>query len=246
MSADIAIDKMLELLKEKDYALFLVTADLFRENYPEHSATLYEALETRFDYFGQSGQGDPKERAVLLLNDDKYDEFVVAYHLFKVTYPERGDEIDNDLSDLYFFFEDAPHDETRELLSALYAKSNEGNTLEGLKSLPDEQVFGMELSNKARTQFLVFMPDPSEKGRKRYSGFAKDGFFNHFTQDDYASLIEDAWEQGFRYPTSGNLERLSTSKEWASGSQVVLLIQQHNNGKLGFSEALNEMSRIRR
>lgn len=241
-----ALNKLREAAQSEDYALFNLSVALFQEKFSKSLGDVYTEILPTLDYFSNVPTGKEREHVTLLLNDDKYDEFIFAYHAFCHQFAEQIDALKEDVASVYYFFEDAPHDDLTALLFSVHDEFSRESELNRLKALSDTQMLGLELTNKNQTQFVIFLPDASEKGRKRYSGFAENGFFTHFTQDDYASVLDDAWEQGFRYPTSGNLERLSIRDEWTSGTEEVLLIQQHNLGKMSFDDTLEAMRNIRR
>lgn len=241
-----ALNNLREAAQSEDYAVFNLSLGLFQEKFSKSQKDVYLDILPSVDYFSSVPPGKEREHVTLLLNDEKYDEFIFAYHAFCHQFTGQVEALKEDVASVYYFFEDAPHNDLTALLFSIHDEFSRESELLRLKALSDSEMLGLELTNKNQTQFVIFLPDASEKGRKRYSGFAENGFFTHYTQDDYASVLDDAWEQGFRYPTSGNLERLSIRDEWTSGTEEVLLIQQHNLGKISFDDTLEAMRKIRR
>jgi hypothetical protein len=184
---------------------------------------------------------DAKENLMKLVSDGHYDMAISAHHIFKETYPEAYLDLKDELASLYHFFNDTPSDDFNQLMTALYRDVYALDEKEALLNVDPSEMTGLQLANPSNENFMVFLPDPSEKGRVRYSEFNKNGFFSHFTQDEYAPLIEEAWNMGYRIRTSNKLETLSMQPEWSSGSKEVLLIQQYNQGSISINEMFESM-----
>lgn len=96
--------------------------------------------------------------------------------------------------------------------------------------------FGLTLANDDRTQWTIVLEDMSEPGRFRHQTFNTRGFYGHYTSDSIEETIEDAIDMGFRTIDNGRLEELCATEEWDEGTRVGALIQQLNNGQIGWNQ----------
>lgn len=143
------------------------------------------------------------------------------------------------LSVICYFFTDS----TCEGLAAMAAQAVEqieGTTFQ--KILLDNHngdLAGVQMSNKQKTQFIVFLPDDSEPGRFRYSCFDIHGFYSHLTFDTYEDALKGAFIAGFTEPATNVLEDFSTTELWQAGSKRTALIMALNLGQLSYHDYLN-------
>lgn len=99
---------------------------------------------------------------------------------------------------------------------------------------------GLQLGNKAGTQFALFLPDASEPGRYRASFFDARGFYGHSTRDSYESLLDEAFQDGYREEAPGKLEALSATEDFAKGNELVGQIQAVNAGRMSWAEFVDQ------
>jgi hypothetical protein len=77
----------------------------------------------------------------------------------------------------------------------------------------NDDLAGVELKNNM-DQYAVLLPDASQQGRFRASLFDKRGFFSHITRDNYAEVLEELLQQGYRKMATGSLTALSQGEKW--------------------------------
>ncbi len=142
------------------------------------------------------------------------------------------------LSVICYFFTDSAC-EGLAAMAAQAVEQIEGTTFQ--KILLDNHngdLAGVQMSNKQKTQFIVFLPDASEPGRFRYSCFDIHGFYSHLTFDTYEDALKGAFIAGFTEPATNVLEDFSTTELWQAGSKRTALIMALNLGQLSYNEYL--------
>jgi hypothetical protein len=186
-----------------------------------------------------------RENLFSLIEEGHYNLAVVACQNFEATYPLEYGDLKDELSLVYYFYNDTPHEEFNGLMESIYREVYSLDKKEALLERTKDEMAGLELSHVSQNSYIVFMPDPSEKGRFRYSEYNDMGFFSHFTLDSYKELIEEAWQLGYRDECKGKLNELSIKPEWTAGANEVLLIQQYNQGSISFKDLVTEVSHAR-
>lgn len=151
--------------------------------------------------------------------------------------------VENAFGYICYFYTDSEHEKLRKLATKSVAKLEGTAAFKKIMEETKGQLAGVELSDASGKQFVIFLPDASERGRFRYSCFDRRGFFNHATFDTYDEALADAWRCGFRYRVFNVLNALSVTKEWDEGSKFTALVQQHNLGKLSYDDVLKNMEK---
>lgn len=77
----------------------------------------------------------------------------------------------------------------------------------------------------------MFLPDATEPGRLRCSYFDERGFYGHTTRDTYAELLKEAWTDGFRVETNGQLDRLACTDAFVAGNEFTTKVMRVNAGE---------------
>lgn len=143
------------------------------------------------------------------------------------------------LSVICYFFTDSAC-EGLAAMAAQAVEQIEGTTFQKIMlENHNGDLAGVQMSNKQKTQFIVFLPDASEPGRFRYSCFDIHGFYSHLTFDTYVDALKGAWIAGFTQPASNVLEDFSTTELWQAGSKRTALIMALNLGQLSYHDYLN-------
>lgn len=126
------------------------------------------------------------------------------------------------------------------VMAAQAVESIEGTTVQRDMLVKHKgNLAGIQLTNSAQTQFVVFLPDASESGRFRYSCFDIRGFYAHATFDTYADALKGAWAEGFTEQVECVLERYSKTELWQAGSKHTAMVMALNLGQLSYQEYLN-------
>jgi hypothetical protein len=109
----------------------------------------------------------------------------------------------------------------------------------------DEFGVGMIIANESGDSFAQVLPDASEPGRFRYSGFRSIGWTTHYTVDSLDEVVLEAFKAGYtRVAARDTLELMSATLEWKKGSERLAHIQAHQNGHLSWDEMLAEFQKI--
>jgi hypothetical protein len=104
---------------------------------------------------------------------------------------------------------------------------------------------GMIVVNESGDSWALILPDASEPGRFRYSGFRAIGWTTHYTCDTFDEVILEAFQAGYtRVAASDTLDKLSVTTEWIKGCERLAAIQAHQGGELSWIEMLAKFNEI--
>ncbi|MDF9779118.1 hypothetical protein [Pseudomonas baetica] len=117
--------------------------------------------------------------------------------------------------------------------------------LQALYAELDEYGLGMIVANESGDSFALISPDVSEPGRFRYSGFRAIGWMTHYTVDTLDEVVLEAFKAGYTCVAARDtLEKMSATTEWKKGSERLVHMQAHQNGRLTWNEMLAEFEKI--
>lgn len=117
--------------------------------------------------------------------------------------------------------------------------------LQALYAELDEVGVGMIVANESGDSYALILPDASEPGRFRYSGFKAIGWDTHYTADTLDEVVLEAFKGGYtRVAASDTLVTMSATAEWKKGCERLAHIQAHQNGSLSWNEMLGEFEKI--
>ncbi|MGE8065204.1 hypothetical protein [Pseudomonas sp. NPDC089569] len=117
--------------------------------------------------------------------------------------------------------------------------------LQALYAELDEVGVGMIVANESGDSFALILPDASEPGRFRYSGFRAIGWMTHYTVDTLDEAVLEAFKAGYtRVAARDTLDKMSATTEWKKGCERLAHIQAHQNGHLTWTEMLSEFQTI--
>lgn len=177
------------------------------------------------------------EKAVSALYSEQENESVFFEGLMLISSQSRisANMVKRSASEVSSFFVDVEHAGLAEFMKKLENERLKVDLKNSLIEQPNELITGMQLAHPQLEQAVIFLPDASEPGRFRASYFDKKGFFSHATRDTYSELIELVWRDGFTNIEKKMLEEWCVLKSWSEGSELTLVIQQINLGKLEHS-----------
>jgi hypothetical protein len=130
-----------------------------------------------------------------------------------------------------FFFDDSPYRPLARLAERAVREATGKDFMENVLRKANGDLSGIELMNRGGERFAVFLPDATEPGRLRCSYFDERGFYGHTTRDSYEELIKEAWVDGFRKETSGQLNRLAVMDSFIAGNEFTTKIMRVNAGE---------------
>lgn len=117
--------------------------------------------------------------------------------------------------------------------------------LQALYAELDDVGVGMIVANESGDSWALILPDASEPGRFRYSGFRTIGWTTHYTCDTLDEVILEAFQAGYtRVAASDTLEKLSVTTEWIKGCERLAAMQAHQSGVLSWSEMIAKFELI--
>jgi hypothetical protein len=146
------------------------------------------------------------------------------------------------------FFGIEPNDD-EELKASVRTEIRESQArhekLQALYAELDEVGVGMIVANESGDLYALILPDASEPGRFRYSGFKAIGWDTHFTANTLDEVVLEAFKAGYTCVAARDtLDKMSATTEWIKGCERLAQIQAHQNGKLSWNEMLNEFEKI--
>lgn len=130
-----------------------------------------------------------------------------------------------------FFLDDSPYRPLADLAKRSVREATGEDFMEDLLQRYQGDLAGVELMNRRGDQFAMFLPDATEPGRLRCSYFDERGFYGHATRDSYEELIKEAWGDGFRKETSGQLNRLAVTESFIAGNEFTTKVMRVNAGE---------------
>jgi hypothetical protein len=130
-----------------------------------------------------------------------------------------------------FFFDDSPYRPLARLAERAVREATGKDFMEEVLRKTEGDLAGVELMNRRGDRFAVFLPDATEPDRLRCSYFDERGFYGHTTRDTYQALLKEAWVDGFRKETSGQLNRLAVTESFIAGNEFTTKVMRVNAGE---------------
>jgi hypothetical protein len=170
---------------------------------------------------------------VLAQKDASHEAIFNAYRTARhaCTRPEERASLKQHFQTVAFFLVDSSHSPLARLAQRTVREVTGKDFMEEVLRKYEGDLAGVELSNSKGDRFAVFMPDATEPGRLRCSYFDARGFYGHTTRDTYDELIKEAWTDGFRQESSGQLERLAITDEFIAGNEFTTKVMRVNAGE---------------
>ncbi|GAB0154656.1 hypothetical protein MnBA_40560 [Marinobacterium sp. BA1] len=162
------------------------------------------------------------------------------------TSPDERASLKENFQMFAFFFDDSPYRPLARLAERAVREATGKDFMEDVLRKASGDLSGVELMNRGSDRFAVFLPDATEPGRLRCSYFDEHGFYGHTTRDTYQELLKEAWTDGFRVETSGQLDRLACTDAFVAGNEFTTKVMRVNAGESWnsvFSDSITDNAR---
>lgn len=165
--------------------------------------------------------------------DDELYERLRFYRQSDPQIKRIANEVFDEIASFYVYSENAM---LKAVAETSYRRTSGKEAKDSILNKHDKDLAGVQLSNEAGDRFAVLMPDATEPGRFRVSYFDERGFSGHSTRDSYQTLLDEAFQDGFRKEVTGKLEELSQTERFAEGNELATDIGKVNSGTMTWGE----------
>jgi len=123
---------------------------------------------------------------------------------------------------------------------------NGSELLEKIRTLGDTAFEGLTLKHIAIERWAMCLTDSSVGRSYKYQVFDAYGFYYHVKKMSKHSLIEEAFNDGFKIVSAPVLDSFIDKEEWKQGSTVQNLVNNKNRKPISFVNLLSAKQRKER